>query len=237
MYFRYTKLFDAYCVFEDMIERDLLIWTSMMKGYSDCGYGDEALCLVQKMLHECMFPDKVFFMNALCGCRSLGLLRSGLLLHLFIINANVDLDPLLGSSLVNMYAKFGSMQLVYNFFDKVNIKDTAFWTALLSGYEQQGENQKVLLVFSYMSTSAVHLNEASLLSAMQACTDLPTLDLGVLVHSIIVESGFESNAHLVNALIEMYARYGKEKDMHVVLKLSNRDAVTGNSIIDGVTKD
>ncbi|KAH7427421.1 hypothetical protein KP509_10G043800 [Ceratopteris richardii] len=237
MYLNFRLLNDAYFVFKHMTMKDVVMWTSMITGYSDNGRWDEALNLFQRMLQESVIPDEVIFLSVLSACASLYSLRFGLMVHSIIINAGIDLNPFIGSSLINMYAKCGNLHLVHRVFEQIPFKDTVLWTAIVSGYEQQSEYGKALQVFDDMLATSINPNEFTFVSVLNACTGVASLDLGMIVYSNIVESGIECNMHIASALIDMYGKCGNEEDMCAVFVcLPITDTVVWNAIIDGLAQ-
>eukprot|EP00250_Pteridium_aquilinum_P017133 c23471_g2_i1 orf=1133-3049(-) len=237
MYAKFGSLRDARRVFEDMTVKDVVSWTSMIAGYSESGHGEEALHLFQQMLQEGVYPDKVIFFSVLRACASPAALKHGLKVHLHIIDAGFELDVYVGSALVDMYAKCGNLHLACQVFEQLPIKDVVSWTALISGYEQQGESKEALKIFGEMVNANVKPNEVTFVSAINACTALVALNLGVSVHSDIVDFGYESNLYVASALIDMYAKCGSEEGARAVFhRLLNRDAVTWNAMIDGLAQ-
>lgn len=237
MYAKFKSLTNARCVFEEMTMKDVVSWTSMITGYSECGYGEEALRLFEQMLQEGVNPDKVIFFGVLSACASPSALKHGLKVHLHIIEAGHELDSFVGSALVDMYAKCGNLHLAQQVFEQLPVKDVVSWTALISGYEQQGESKEALNIFDEMMATEVKPNEFTFVSAVNACACLAAFDLGISAHSSVVDFGYESNVYVASALIDMYAKCGSEEDARLVFhKLLNRDTVTWNAIIDGLAQ-
>ena len=52
-------------VFKEMIQRNMISWTSMIAGYAQNGYGEKALSLFHRMHVAYLKPDSVTIVNVL----------------------------------------------------------------------------------------------------------------------------------------------------------------------------
>jgi pentatricopeptide repeat protein len=121
MYAKYGSMEDAWRAFNKMPSRNVDTWNAMIFRYVRCGQGRKALELFRQMQQdeEGVQPDPVTFVGMLNACASVLALEEGRCVHVQIIQNSCDLDVLVGSSLVDMYAKCGSMDEVWRVFDKM----------------------------------------------------------------------------------------------------------------------
>ena len=59
MYVKYKCIDYGKSVFNSMTVRDVVSWTSMMSGYSECECREDVLMLFHQMLHEGVHPNKM----------------------------------------------------------------------------------------------------------------------------------------------------------------------------------
>jgi len=85
-------------------------WNWKLTKYVQAGQHEKAMQLFQQMQQEGMSPDKFTFVQAVKACAGLGSLEDGRLVHEQLIQSGCESDVFLGSSLVNMYAKCGSIE-------------------------------------------------------------------------------------------------------------------------------
>ncbi|KAH7652948.1 TPR-like protein [Dioscorea alata] len=64
-------------VFDEMPEKNLLAWTTMIKGLGMHGRGEEALQIFSEMERSGVVPDDIAFIGALCACTHAGLVDRG----------------------------------------------------------------------------------------------------------------------------------------------------------------
>ncbi len=87
----------------------MITLTATILGHMQCGQGQKALGLFQEMKQEGVDPNSVTFVGVLNACASVLALEEGRCVHHEIIQSGLELDVFVGSSLVDMYAKCGSM--------------------------------------------------------------------------------------------------------------------------------
>jgi len=92
-------------------------------GTCECGQGQKALEIFRQMQQEDVRPDSVTFVGVLSACASIEALEEGKHAHEQIIESGWDSDVFVGSSLVDMYAKCGSMDDAQRVFIKMPSRD------------------------------------------------------------------------------------------------------------------
>jgi pentatricopeptide repeat protein len=83
------------------------------------GQGQKVLELFQQMQQEGVWPDSVTFVEVLNACASLVALKEGSSVHDQIIQSALESAVFVGNSLVNMYAKCGSIEDAWRVFNKM----------------------------------------------------------------------------------------------------------------------
>ncbi|TQD81669.1 hypothetical protein C1H46_032765 [Malus baccata] len=90
MYVKCESLCDAKKFFDELPERDIVSWTSMISGLVQCKRARESLELFHDMQSLGIEPDKIILASVLSACASLGALDYGRWVHEYI-------DPLLSA--------------------------------------------------------------------------------------------------------------------------------------------
>eukprot|EP00250_Pteridium_aquilinum_P021348 c25097_g11_i1 orf=2-610(-) len=101
------RINDAQEVFDRLAYRNEYSWNSLLTGYVKCGKSQHALSLYQKMQDDSLHPSGHTFVALLNACAKLRDEKNGRELHTEIVRKGLERDFLVGSTLVNMYAKCG----------------------------------------------------------------------------------------------------------------------------------
>eukprot|EP00250_Pteridium_aquilinum_P024001 c28122_g1_i1 orf=183-722(+) len=99
---------DAQQVFERLAHRNKWSWNSLISGYIKCGQPHNAFTLFEKMQSDdSVQPNSHTFMALVKACGKYKNLSRGLEIHFEV--ARIGLLDSIGSALIDMYAKCGSI--------------------------------------------------------------------------------------------------------------------------------
>lgn len=138
-YMKNGLLESARKVFDELCQRDVVSWTTMIDGYSQEGLPDEALRLFYQMLLMNIQPNEVTMITVLSAISQLGHLRLGKLVHEYIWKSNINVMVNLMNALVDMYGKCGCVDSAREVFDSMGIKDVFSWTSMVNAYAKCGD--------------------------------------------------------------------------------------------------
>ncbi|KAJ7560407.1 hypothetical protein O6H91_04G128300 [Diphasiastrum complanatum] len=221
-------------VFDSMHERNVVSWNSMIAGYARQGLGKEALTLYEQMKEEGVQPNNVTYVVLLKACASISALEEGKQLHMDIIKSGFESDVIVGSTLVDMYAKCKLLKHAHQVFINMHQRDLVSWTAMIAGYAQQGLGKEALALYEQMKQEGLQPDDVTYVVLLKACASIAALEQGKQLHSAIIKSGFESNAMVGNILVDMYAKCGCIEDARQVFNnMRERNVVSWNAMIAG----
>eukprot|EP01018_Ginkgo_biloba_P002748 Gb_11040 [translate_table: standard] len=139
---------------------------------------------------------------------------------------------LLQNTLVDMYAKCGSLADARKVFDEMPSRDACSWTVMISAYSKHGLAEEALTLFYQMQRSGIQPNQFTFVGVLPACANLAAMEQGMEIHAEIIRSGFQSNIFVANALVDMYAKCGDiENARNVFDKMPQRTVVSWNAMI------
>ncbi|GMP41109.1 hypothetical protein CsSME_00011317 [Camellia sinensis var. sinensis] len=89
-------------------------------------------------------------------------------------------------------------------FDRMSERSLVTWTALVSGYSQNGDSGEALVVFSAMHRIGVNVkaNQFTYGSTLRACTSMMCLDRGKQIQGCIQKSRLVKNLFVQSALVD-----------------------------------
>ncbi|MCO5591680.1 hypothetical protein L7F22_045671 [Adiantum nelumboides] len=237
MYSVCCSLGTAYTEFEKLPNRNAVTWNAMITGYvKDC-QNQIALTTFQRMQHGKVQPNEVTFINVLKAITSIESLLQGMLVHAFIIEGYFELNLMIGTTLIDMYAKCKSLRDAEEVFKRMSKVCVVTWSALLAGYVEHGSNIEALNLFKRMLAYGLALNSVIYLSLLKACAKLAVALFGMLSHALIIETGCEWQEFVRNALLSMHLNLGSSEDAIFVFEsVPIRSVVTWSAMIEGYVK-
>ncbi|KAK7342159.1 hypothetical protein VNO80_25102 [Phaseolus coccineus] len=134
MYANCGSLICACCVFDEMPEKNLAVWTVMVTGFGIHGRGREAVSIFYEMLGTNVTPDEGIFTAVLSACSHSGLVEEGKEIFYKITRVyNVDPGPTHYSCLVDLLGRAGYLDEAYAVIESMKLEPNEdVWTALLS---------------------------------------------------------------------------------------------------------
>ncbi|KAJ4930468.1 hypothetical protein NE237_026760 [Protea cynaroides] len=201
MYLEFDEVDIARKIFDGMLERDVVAWTSMISGYVDSGNYIEALRIWREMKFGDEKPNWVTVLCLIPACN-----RS---IHAFVIKSGFDFSVEVETAIVDMYAKSGDVITARDLFDRISERGLISWTTMVSGYSQNGYAHEALLLFRQMMKVA-HLKPDFIITAsvLQASAQLGSLGCGEMIHGYIIRVGSQIQLLVGTALVDLYAKCG-----------------------------
>jgi len=142
-------------VFDDISDRTLVSWNSMIAGYSKIGHCHGAVMLLEEMQHQGIQPDVFTFVSLLSVSSKNGNLDLGRFVHLYIITTDVQIDSIVTNALIDMYGKCGNLQYAKRVFDRMLDKNVVSWTCMVNAYANHGLIDNAVQIFNQMPVKNV----------------------------------------------------------------------------------
>ncbi|KAH7567856.1 hypothetical protein ACOSQ2_010253 [Xanthoceras sorbifolium] len=229
-----TKLFDQYSSCNGLGYDSLALWNSMLSGYIVNEKNKAALFLLSQIHSSGVCIDSYTFSSALKVCLNLLNLRLGLQVHGLIVTCGYESDYVVGSILMDLYAKLGNINNALELFHRLPKKDIVAWSGLIMGCAKTGLNSLVFLLFEDMINLDLEVDQFVVSSVLKVCASLASLGSGKQVHALCVKSGFDTEGITVTSLIDMYSKCGEIEDgLALFNHMPERDVVSWSGIIVG----
>lgn len=168
----------ATVLFNEMPKRDLISWTTMINCYAQNKHYIEALAVFNEMKSQGISPDEVTMATVISACAHIGALDLGKEIQLYVMQNGFDLDVYLGSTLIDMYAKCGSLDRALVVFFKLREKNLFCWNSVIEGLAVHGYAQESLAMFGRMEKENIKPNGVTFISILSACTHAGLVEEG-----------------------------------------------------------
>ncbi|XP_011025837.1 PREDICTED: putative pentatricopeptide repeat-containing protein At3g47840 [Populus euphratica] len=220
-------------LFDKMLQRDEISWTTIISGYVNGMNTTEALSLFSKMWVEPgLHMDPFILSLALKGCGLNMSVSFGESLHGYSVKTDFVNSVFVGSALVDMYMKIGKVEEGCFVFKDMPLRNVVSWTAIIAGLVRAGYNKKALAYFSDMWIQRVGCDTYTFSSALKACADSGALNYGREIHCQTLKKGFIAVSFVANTLATMYNKCGKlDYGLRLFESMTQRDVVSWTTII------
>ncbi|XP_060672311.1 pentatricopeptide repeat-containing protein At5g66520-like [Ziziphus jujuba] len=208
-YVKSGQLLIAKELFDQMPEKNAVSWSTMVNGYAQVGMFKEALELFSDMQTSGIAPNHASIVGALTACAFLGALDQGRWIHAYADRNNMQLDRVLGTALVDMYAKCGCIETARCVFDVMLDRDVFAFTALISGLANHGQSASAIELFIRMQSEGVLPNEVTFIGVLSACGRMGLVDEGLRIfESMSTVYGIEPGLQHYGCLVDLLGRVG-----------------------------
>mgnify|MGYP002775691026 CR=1 FL=1 len=236
MYAKCGLILEAEDVHKGLPHSDLVTWNALLSGYVLAKQDHQALGCFDRMHNQGLSPDIITFTCILKACGGIGAIDKGKQIHNQIVTrCLLNKDVLLGTALVDMYAKCGALTKAQQMLDELPLQHVVSWNALIAGYAQQGQCHEALQCFKRMQSESLYPDSVTFICILKACGSAGAIDKGNQIHNEVVLRGLlEKDIAIGNVVVDMYAKCGVLAKAHEVLEeLPVRDAISWNSLIGG----
>ncbi|WCJ29711.1 Pentatricopeptide repeat (PPR) superfamily protein [Euphorbia peplus] len=235
MYSNCGCVVSAKTVFDNMVEKSVVSWATMIGAYTQCNQSREALKLFERMESENVTPNDVTLVNVLTACARARDLAMTKRVHGYIDENGFGFHEILNTSLMDVYCKCGCVSLARDLFDRMQRKNLFCWNIMINGHVEESEYEEALLLFREMQTQGIRGDEVTMVSLLLACIHLGALELGKWLHAYIKKWKIKVDVALGTALVDMYAKCGSiESAMTVFQELPEKDIMTWTALIVGL---
>lgn len=209
-----------------------------MKTLCKQGRLKEALQMLHLMDYRGITVDASFYASLLQGCANNKTLSEGKLVHAHMVHCGIQLDILLGTELVIMYAKCGRLDDARKFWDEMPERNVGSWRSLIASYARHGFYEEALALFHEMKRSGIEPDQFIFATVLPVCANMVGLECGKQIHEEIIRNGFHCNVFAGSALVDMYCKCGRIEDARNVFDtMPERNVVSWNSMIAGYVKN
>lgn len=209
MYFKCGKVKLARLVFEEIDDKDIVVWGAMLAGFAHNRLQWEALECMRRMISEGLSPNSVILTTILPVFGILQARELGEELHTYVVKTKSYSKQLpIQSALVDMYCKCGDMAYGRQVFYHSLERNAISWTALMSGYISNGRLDQALRSIVWMQQEGFRPDVVTIATIIPVCSKLRALKHGKEIHAYAVKNEFFPNVSLTTSLMVMYSKCG-----------------------------
>ncbi|XP_066381293.1 pentatricopeptide repeat-containing protein At3g14730-like [Miscanthus floridulus] len=158
-----------------------------------------------------------------------------LALHALALRFGLAHDLFCASALLRGCLRFGLADHAHRLFDELRHRDVVVWNSMVNGFVKLGCFDRATECFRKMrEEGGVEISSFTVTGILSVCTATADLGRGAAVHGLSVKSGFDKEASVCNALIDLYGKCHQVHDATMVfegLPDTDKDLFSWNSML------
>ncbi|PKA51641.1 Pentatricopeptide repeat-containing protein [Apostasia shenzhenica] len=208
MYSKKGCLDEASQVFAKMPMKDPVSWSAIIAAYVQQGYGEKALKIFSEYNYEASDLEESIFSSSLCACSSLGLTEMGRSFHGSCVKTGNESNLQVNGAIIDMYCKCGSIEDAIKVFVDTNEHNVISYTAMISGYAQNGLGFHALQLFDVMLERGFKPDGVTFVGVLSACSHFGLVEEGWKYFISITDYGLERTMNHYACMVDLLGRAG-----------------------------
>eukprot|EP00268_Persea_americana_P000750 TRINITY_DN10227_c1_g1_i1.p1 TRINITY_DN10227_c1_g1~~TRINITY_DN10227_c1_g1_i1.p1 ORF type:complete len:388 (-),score=48.27 TRINITY_DN10227_c1_g1_i1:319-1482(-) len=178
--------------------------------------------------------DKFTFPITFKACSLLSAFHEGACIHAHLLKLGFASDVYSLNALLYLYCKCGRLDEARQVFDRIPERSVASWSAMIAGYDHNGEANKALELFVQMRVADALVDDMAIVSVVSACTECGCLKFGESVHAHAIVNGILS-IELSTAFVDMYAKCGAiSTSREVFNRMPEKNVLSWSAMMGGL---
>ncbi|KAE9586635.1 hypothetical protein Lal_00004981 [Lupinus albus] len=213
-YSEFGELGIAHKVFDEMIDRDVVSWTTIIDGLVNGDRPIEAMGLFESMLEGGVEVNDVTVVSVLRACADAGALSLGKRVHGIVKEKGIACKGSnISTALIDMYVKSGCVESARKVFDDVVDKDVFVWTTMIFGLASHGQCEEAIDLFYEMVASGVKPDERTITVVLSACRNAGFLrECNMFLNDAEKLYGVKPTIQHFGCVVDLLAREGRLKE-------------------------
>ncbi|KAL5583135.1 hypothetical protein UlMin_015577 [Ulmus minor] len=231
MYSKSGMIRDARAVFDAMENRDVVTWNGMIAGYVTNRLDLEAfeMFYFMRLSGEKLTQSVFATIVKLCAnIKELGFARQ---LHCRALKSGFGFDQNIRTALMVAYSKCSEMDEAFKMFSMMEgVQNVVTWTAMISGYLQNGVKEKAVHLFCQMCREGVRPNHFTYSTILTAQPSISIFQ----VHAQVIKTNYEKSPSVGTALLDAYVKIGNgETAAKIFESIEEKDIVAWSAMLAG----
>ncbi|XP_031504202.1 pentatricopeptide repeat-containing protein At4g21065-like [Nymphaea colorata] len=197
-------------VFDEMPHRrNPVCWSALIGGYVRNGCSSNAIELFRRMQVDGIPPDGITIVSVLSACADLGALELGKWIDMYIERCSIPRTIPLCNSLIDMFAKCGSIEDARRIFDGMPERTVVSWTAIIDGLAMHSHGGEALELFLEMRRSKIQPDDVTFIGVLSACSHAGLVEDGCrYFDSMVDDYGITPKIEHYGCMVDLFSRAG-----------------------------
>ncbi|KAG4912663.1 hypothetical protein JHK82_053253 [Glycine max] len=210
------KLDTARELFEQMPSKNVVSWTAIIDGYVKHKQPIEAFDLFERMQADNVRPNEYTLVSLVRACTEMGSLKLGRRVHDFALKNGFELEPFLGTALIDMYSKCGNLDDARTVFDMMQMRTLATWNTMITSLGVHGYRDEALSIFEEMEKANEVPDAITFVGVLSACVYMNDLELAQKYFNLMTDHyGITPILEHYTCMVEIHTRAIKLDEIYM----------------------
>ncbi|KAL6993515.1 Pentatricopeptide repeat-containing protein [Sarracenia purpurea var. burkii] len=198
-------------LFDGLPVKDMVGWTAMVTGFAQNARPREALEFFERMQDAGIETDEVTLVGVISACAQLGATKYANWIR--DVAEKSGFGPtnnvVIGSALVDMYSKCGSVDDAYKVFDRMTERNVFSYSSMIVGFAMHGCANAAIQLFQDMLKTDIKPNRVTFVGVLTACSHVGMVERGRHLFDAMEESyGVMPSADHYACMVDLLGRAG-----------------------------
>lgn len=208
-YIREGRIEDVEKMFDEMPERDVVSWSIKIMGYVQNGRLGKGIECFREMRDGGLVPNEAILVTVLSASAQLGMLDQGRFIHSVIDSFGFPVSVPIGTGLIDMYAKCGSIDLARAVFSRMPKKGICSWNAMICGLAAHGLGKEALSLFERFLNEGLNPVNVTFIGVLNSCSRAGLVNEGWQYFKMMTETyGIEPEMEHYGCMVDLLGRVG-----------------------------
>ncbi|PWZ37378.1 Pentatricopeptide repeat-containing protein [Zea mays] len=218
MYSKLGAIDVAKALFSLIPVKDSVSWNALIVGLAHNEEEGEAIYMLKRMKFYGIALDEVSFATAINACSNIWAIETGKQIHSASIKYNVCSNHAVGSSLIDLYSKFGDVESSRKVLAHVDASSIVPINALITGLVQNNREDEAIELFQQVLKDGFKPSNFTFTSILSGCTRPVSSVIGKQVHCYTLKSAIlNQDTSLGISLVGIYLKCKLLEDANKLL--------------------
>lgn len=219
LYSKCGALESARRVFNMLPCKDHVSCSALVSGYAQNGHIEEVMLLFREMRIAGIEIDSYIVSSVLGVVALLNKTSIGTQLHSLLMKFGLHLEASVGSSLISMYSRHGSIDDCHKAFKQITTPDLIGWTTMIMSYAQNGRGAEALRLYEVMKEEGIKPDPVTFTGVLSACSHNGLVEEAYYhLNSMSQEYGIQPGHHHYACMVDVLCRAGRLKEAEKFIK-------------------
>lgn len=221
---------------QDGFQANVYTWNSILAGHVENNLHEVAMQLFLEMQASGITPDVYTVGIILTACSRLATIARGKQVHAYTIRRCYDSDVQIGATLVDMYAKCGSIRHALIAYKRISNPNLICHNAMLTAYAMHGHGEDGIALFHEMLENGFRPDQVTFLAVLSSCVHIGSVKTGREFFDLMRHYHVKPTIKHYTCMVDLLSRTGLVSEAYDLIKkvpMADCDSVLWGALLGG----